>query len=211
MAMSPATEPVAISILAKAPIPGLTKTRLIPVLGAHGAAKLQEALTARAVETAVAAQTGPVTLWATPDGTHPSFRELAVRPRIAIRRQPDGDIGARMLAACEAVSGPVLVIGTDCPSLLPAHLRAAADALREGCDVAVIPAEDGGYVMIGMRQPQPALFDAMPWGTDIVMTETRKRITENGLRCHELPTLWDIDRPDDLERLRGDRDFARFF
>jgi len=209
--MAMATEAVAISIMAKAPVPGLTKTRLIPALGAHGAAMLQEALTARAVDTAVTAQTGPVTLWATPDGTHPSFRELTIASRIAIRRQPDGDLGTRMLAACDAVSGPVLVIGTDCPSLVPAHLHAAADALREGCDVAIIPAEDGGYVLIGTRHPQPMLFSAMPWGTDMVMAETRKRITEDGLRCRELPALWDIDRPDDLERLRGDSAFERFF
>lgn len=207
----PSTEPVAIAILAKAPIAGLAKTRLMPALGAHGAAMLQEALTARAVETATAAQTGPVTLWATPDATHPSFRELAVKSQIAVKRQPDDDLGARMLAACEAVDGPALVIGTDCPSLSPAHLQKAADALRHGSDVVVIPAEDGGYVLIGMRKPQPQLFGAMPWGTDSVMAETRTRIAGIGLRHRELPALWDVDRPDDLEKLRGDPGFARFF
>jgi rSAM/selenodomain-associated transferase 1 len=205
------TEPVSIAILAKAPIPGLTKTRLMPALGAHGAAMLQETLTTRAVETATAAQTGRVTLWATPDATHPSFRELAVRHNIAVRRQPDGDLGARMLAACQSVSGSVLVIGTDCPSLVPAYLRMAADALREGCDVVVIPAEDGGYVLIGTRAPQPGLFAAMNWSTDSVMAETRKRVTAGGLNCRELPALWDVDRPEDIERLRGDAAFERFF
>ena len=207
MAM-PKIEPVAIAILAKAPIPGFTKTRLFPALGAHGAAMLQEFLTARAVETAIAAQTGPVTLWATPDATHPSFRELAMRSRLTIRRQPDGDLGARMLAASE--TGPVLVIGTDCPALSPVHLRTAADTLREGYDVVAMPAEDGGYVLVGTRQAQPALFDTMSWGTDGVMAETRRRIAESGLRCREL-ALWGIDRPEDLERLRGDPGFAHFF
>jgi rSAM/selenodomain-associated transferase 1 len=206
-----ASEPVAIAILAKAPVAGLAKTRLIPALGAHGAAMLQEALTARAVETAIAAQIGPVTLWATPDATHPSFRELAVRSRIAIKRQPDGDLGARMLAACEGAGGPVLVIGTDCPALSPAQLQAAADTLRDGCDVAVISAEDGGYVLIGMRKPQPVLFGSMPWGTDRVMAETRKRMSENGLQCLEGPALWDVDRPEDIEKLRGEPHFVRFF
>ena len=207
----PASEPVTIAILAKAPVAGLAKTRLIPTLGAHGAAMLQEALTARTVETAIAAQIGPVTLWATPDATHPSFRELAVRSRIAVKLQPDGDLGARMLAACEATGGPVLVTGTDCPSLSPAHLQAAAGALRDGYDVAVISAEDGGYVMIGMRKPQSVLFGSMPWGTDRVMAETRQRMSENGLRCFEHPALWDVDRPEDIEKLRGDPHFARFF
>lgn len=207
----PPTETVAIAILAKAPVPGLAKTRLIPALGAHGAAMLQEALTVRAVETAISAQTGPVTLWATPDATHPSFRELAAKRRIAVKRQPDGDLGARMLAACEAVAGPVLVIGADCPRLTPAHLLEAARALRDGSDVAVIPAEDGGYVLIGMRKPESQLFHAMPWGTDRVMTETCKRVVETGLRLFEMPALYDIDCPDDLEKLRGDPAFARFF
>jgi rSAM/selenodomain-associated transferase 1 len=203
------TDPVAISILAKAPVAGLAKTRLMPALGAHGAAVLQEALTAHAVATAIAADTGPITLWAAPDATHPSFRELAVRSRIAVRRQPEGDLGARMLAASDA--GPALVIGTDCPSLTPAHLQAAADALRDEHDVAIIPAEDGGYVLIGTRAPRPRLFEAMPWGTDAVMAETRTRIAEGKLRCREFSPLFDIDRPDDLERLRGDPGFAHFF
>lgn len=204
-------EPVAIAILAKAPVPGFAKTRLIPALGAHGAAMLQDALTARAVETAVTAKTGPVTLWAVPDATHPSFRELAVKSQIAIRRQTDGDLGARMLAAIEAASGPVLVIGTDCPAISPVHLQDAAGALRGGSDIVVIPAEDGGYVLIGMRKPQPQLFRAMLWGTDSVMAETRERMADTKLRSFELPALWDVDRPGDLERLRGDPAFARFF
>ena len=116
-----------------------------------------------------------------------------------------------MLAACEAVSGPVLVIGTDCPSFSPVHLRDAAQALRDGFDVVVTPAVDGGYVLIGMRQPRPALFDGIEWGTDSVMQATRQRATQAGLRLHESPPLWDIDRPEDVERLRGDPRFAQFF
>lgn len=207
----PPTETVAIAILAKAPVPGLAKTRLISALGAHGAAMLQEALTARAVATAVTAQIGPVTLWTAPDATHPAFRELAVSARITVKRQPEGDLGDRMLAACAAIAGPVLVIGTDCPSLTPAHLQATACGLREGDDIVVIPATDGGYVLIGMRAPQPSLFGAMAWSTDTVMAETRKRIALGKLRCREWPALRDIDRPEDLETLRGDRGFARFF
>ena len=75
----------------------------------------------------------------------------------------------------------------------------------------MISAEDGGYVMIGMRKPQPVLFGSMPWGTDRVMAETRGRSSENGLRCLEHQALWDVDRPEDIERLRGDPTFARFF
>ena len=188
-----------IAILAKAPIPGFAKTRLIPALGAHGAAVLQEQLTELAVETATAAGIGPVFLWATPDEGHSAFRGLARRFSITLARQPDDELGQRILAAFEAGAG--LVIGTDCPALTPAHLRDAATALQNN-DLAVIPAEDGGYVLIAMTKPQPALFTEIAWGSRRVMRETRRRASTFGLTIHEFPPLWDVDRPEDLERLR---------
>ncbi len=210
MVMCPAkTDAVTITILAKAPIPGLAKTRLIPALGAHGAAALQEQLTERAVETAIASGLGPLMLWGAPDETHPSFGVLARRFALVLRRQPDGDLGRRMLAAIEAAGGPVLVIGTDCPALTFEHLRDAAAALHSN-DAVAIPAEDGGYVLIGMNEPRPALFATMPWGAATVMAETRRRAATHGLSLHELPPLWDIDRPDDLDRLRAFDSLAVF-
>jgi hypothetical protein len=195
-------EPVAVAVLAKAPLAGLAKTRLIPVLGAGGAALLHRRLVERAVATACAAALGPVTLWATPDTGHPAFQALAVHFRIALDRQGEGDLGARMLAAIAAAKAPVLVIGTDCPVLTSDHLRMAADILRGGADVVVIPAEDGGYALIGMRTPERALFSDMPWSTSGVMEETRRRLKALALTWQEPVTLWDIDRPQDLERLR---------
>lgn len=192
-------EPIAIAILAKAPIPGLAKTRLIPALGAQGAACLQSRLIARAVACACVAATGPVTLWATPDTEHPVFATARTRCGIALACQPDGDLGMRMLAALG--SGPSLVIGTDCAALTAEHLRAAANALRDGCDVVLIPAEDGGYVLIGTRSPQPALFSEMRWSVAAVMEETRTRLRRLGLSWSELARLWDLDRPEDLARL----------
>src|SRR5258708_29255347 len=99
--------PVSVAILAKAPVPGFAKTRLIPAIGAHAAAVLQERLTEQTVATAIAAGSGPVTLWCAPDPSHPSFMELARRTAIKLSRQPEGDLGARMVAA---FSGPTLVI-----------------------------------------------------------------------------------------------------
>ena len=195
-------EPITIAVLAKAPLPGLVKTRLIPVLGAHAAAILQERLTERAVATAFAAAIGPVTLWTAPDETHPSFHDLAERSALRFRRQPDGDRGDRMLAALAAAGGPALVIGTDCPALAVEHLRAAAEHLRHGADIVTIPAEDGGYVLIGAWRPLPGLFSDMPWGTAAVMAETRQRLAAGGLTGRELAPLWDVDRPDDLDRMR---------
>jgi len=196
-------EPVALAILAKAPVAGSVKTRLIPALGAEGAATLHARLIERTVATACAAAIGPVTLWVTPAAPHACFTAVASRFPIATAAQPDGDLGARMLAACEAACGPAIVIGTDCPVLAASHLRDAAGVLRDGTDVVVIPAEDGGYVLIGSRQPQPRLFDEMTWSTDEVMAQTRQRLTRAGLSWRELPPLWDVDRPEDLGRLRA--------
>jgi uncharacterized protein len=196
-------EPVALAILAKAPVAGSVKTRLIPALGAAGAAGLHARLIERTVETACAAAIGPVTLWVTPAAPHAGFTAAASRFQIGFAAQPDGDLGARMLAACEAACGPAIVIGTDCPALTPSHLRESADVLRDGTDVVVIPAEDGGYVLIGSRRPQSRLFDHMTWSTDQVMTQTRQRLTQAALTWRELPALWDVDRPEDLARLHA--------
>jgi uncharacterized protein len=195
-------DPVAVAVLAKAPLPGFAKTRLIPALGADGAASLQARLVERAVATACAAVIGPVTLWATPDESHPLFQAIGAHLGVALARQGDGDLGARMLAAIAAANAPALVIGTDCPALTSEHLRAAADVLRGGGDAVVIPTEDGGYALIGMRAPAPALFSDMHWSAPGVMDETRRRLRALGLTWQEPVTLWDVDLPEDLERLR---------
>jgi uncharacterized protein len=189
----------AIAVLAKAPIPGFAKTRLIPSIGAHAAAVLQERLTERAVETAATADIGPVTLWCSPDVDRASFQDLARRFPIMLKQQPDGDVGDRMLGAIGANNGQTIVIGTDCPALTVGHLRAAAQAL-DGAEIVLIPAEDGGYVLIGARAPHPQLFDGVAWGTASVMQRTRARIAALGLKSADLPALWDIDTEADLDR-----------
>jgi rSAM/selenodomain-associated transferase 1 len=196
----PATE---IAVLAKAPIPGLAKTRLIARLGADGAARLQAALTEHAVLTALRAGLGPVTLWCTPHTRHPAFTGLAERTGVALRTQRGGDLGARMAHAVaqHAARGPVLLTGTDCPALTAEHLCSAAAALAEGDEVVLFPAEDGGYVLVGVTASHPALFEGVPWGSDQVMDATRKRLRALGLHWSEPTTLWDLDRPEDLDRL----------
>ena len=77
-------------------------------------------------------------------------------------------------------------------------------ALRDR-DAVVIPAEDGGYVLIGLRGPQSGLFSDIEWSTAMVMDETRRRMQALALSCSELPPLWDVDSPDDLARLQGSR------
>src|SRR5262245_17625161 len=116
--MPPATpDPITIAILAKAPDPGIAKTRLVMMLGGDGAATLQGRFIDQVVASAVAAAVGPITLWGTPDIRHPHFRAHAERHGIALKAQPKGDLGARMLAALKEPDAPTIVIGTDCPAL----------------------------------------------------------------------------------------------
>lgn len=192
---------VGVAILARAPIPGQAKTRLIPALGAAGAAALQRWLLQRTVAMALVADVGPVTLWCAGDLRHPDFAHCRAFGSVAVRHQPEGDLGARMLAAQRASpTGATLVIGTDCPALGAAHLREAARQLA-GHDAVLLPAEDGGYVLVGAAQPLPELFAGVDWGTERVMAQTRENLRAAGLRWCEPATLWDIDRPEDLDRL----------
>lgn len=210
MAIAPAEPPaglcqVQVAVLAKAPVPGLAKTRLIPALGPPGAARLQRRLTRAAVQTALDARLGAVTLWCAPHAQHRFFEALRRTTGVPCLVQASGDLGDRMHTAfrlhCE--QGPLLLTGTDCPPLTPDHLRKAAQALIDGEDAVFYPAEDGGYVLVGLRRPQAALFRDIAWSTDAVMVQTRDRARAAGLCICELETLWDLDVPDDLVRWRA--------
>jgi len=95
-----------------------------------------------------------------------------------------------------------VLIGSDCPALRPSDLRAAARALRDGADAVLVPAEDGGYPLLGLRRVSRQLFDGIPWGRATVLDRTRARLRRLGWRWKELRTLWDVDRPEDVARLR---------
>lgn len=193
---------VGIAILAKAPVPGQTKTRLIPALGADGAAKLQAWLLQRTVSLALDSGLGPVTLWWDGALDHPALAACRVLGPIEIRLQPDCDLGERMLIAIveSTTPGGMLVIGTDCPAFTGAHLRTAAARLADH-DAVLYPAEDGGYVLIGMRQAAPEAFADITWGLATVMAQTRQRLRSLNWTWSEPATLWDVDLPHDLERL----------
>jgi hypothetical protein len=118
---------------------------------------------------------------------------------LVLKQQPGGDLGIRMLSAIAAAPGPVLIIGTDCPAFTAETLRTAARALEQA-DVVLIPAEDGGYVLIGTRTAQAELFSDIVWGASTVLAETRARIAAIGLKASELPALWDLDTEVDLAR-----------
>ena len=193
----------AIIIFAKAPVAGLAKTRLIPALGAAGAAALAERLLVHAAAAAVAARLGPVELCVTPDAQHPCFQQLALQHGLHLELQGEGDLGQRMHRALQrALQGHsrVLLMGADAPVLDAALLRQAAAAL-DSHDAVFVPALDGGYALVGLKQPRPRLFDGMTWSTVHVMQDTRERARDAGLSWTETAPVADIDVPADLQHL----------
>jgi rSAM/selenodomain-associated transferase 1 len=193
----------AVVVFAKAPRAGHAKTRLIPALGAVGAAQLAERLMHAALDHAVAACIGPVELCVTPDSDHPAFAIAMQRHAITLTDQGEGDLGERMARAFERVlrdHAGALLIGTDAPGLDAAYLRAAAQAL-DAADAVFGPAADGGYTLVGLRRPAPDLFTQMRWSHAQVMAQTRERIRRLQLRHVELPVLHDVDEPADLIHL----------
>lgn len=200
----------AVILFAKAPLPGLAKTRLAPALGAPGAAALAAQLLRHAVQQAMAAALGPVEICCAPDAGHALFAELAQQHGLALTLQGGGDLGQRMDRAfkrvlAQAVQGHgqgqgALLMGTDAPALDAARLRQAAAALARSPAV-FVPALDGGYALVGLRRPAPCCFEGMAWSTPLVMQHTRRRLQAAGLGWAELAPVPDIDEAADLRHL----------
>lgn len=193
-----------ILIFAKAPVPGQVKTRVIPALGAAGAADLASELLDGLVRRIARARLAPLELWCAPDRAHPLFHRLAASAGVELHVQRGGDLGERLgSAAADALTraNAVLLVGADIPELDDAYCARALGSL-ESVETVIGPAEDGGYVLLGLKAPAPALFRHMPWGSDRVGRITRQRIERLGWRCSVLPALWDLDRPTDLLRYR---------
>ncbi|MGH8622135.1 MAG: TIGR04282 family arsenosugar biosynthesis glycosyltransferase [Burkholderiales bacterium] len=194
----------AVIVFARAPSPGTVKTRLIPLLGAEGAAALHARLVEKTLETAHAAAFPRIELHGTPGIDDPFLRSCGARFAAALVAQAGDDLGARMHSAFEsalAARPRALLVGSDCPALTARHLRQADRALRDGADAVLVPCEDGGYALIGLTRADARLFDGIAWGGGTVMAGTRARLSELGWRWRELETLWDVDRPDDYARL----------
>lgn len=194
-----------LQIFSRLPQAGISKTRLIPALGAEGAAQLQSRLLLRTVTQAVQARLAPVELWCTPDCSDPFFQSLAATHDLALFAQCDGDLGRRMDHALDSAlksADFALLIGTDCPAMRPVHMATCLEGLETGQDAALLPASDGGYVAIGLRRPASWLFEKMPWGGSDVLTHTRNRLNQQGWTWLEPALLWDVDEPADWLRLQ---------
>jgi uncharacterized protein len=186
--------------MARHPEPGRVKTRLAAVLGDDRACLLHRAFVLDLADR-LASLPYDVT-WAYTPAAAPF---PALLPHTRCVAQVGDDLGARMAHAVAAAfaedTRPVLVIGADVPHVPATCLAEAAE--MAATRIVVGPAEDGGYYLIGLARPIPELFTDVPWGSDAVLETTRERARVLGLAMHLLPRTFDVDEPQDLERLRG--------
>jgi rSAM/selenodomain-associated transferase 1 len=182
-------------VFTRYPEPGKVKTRLIPCLGPEGAADLQRRLTRHTLATARAARR-PVVV-RTSGGDSPAWDGLL--GDLTRLDQGEGDLGERLARASrdafDAGSRKVVVIGSDCPRLTPGRIDLAFREL-DHVDLVFGPAEDGGYYLIGLTAPFPAVFEDIPWGGPAVMRTSLARAA--GQKVALLASLPDVDRPGDL-------------
>lgn len=193
-----------ILIFAREPILGKVKTRLEADLGTIRTFDLHCALITYQVKRVTHKSLAPMELWVTSNPSHKLFLHLGGRSNTFEQR--GNDLGQRMLNAAESVlkrSKSVVMIGADCPSVDSDYLEQALSLLSQGTDVVIGPAEDGGYVLLGLSQVWPDLFYDIPWGTGQVMESTLQRLDASDLRYSLLDSRWDVDRPEDVARLAG--------
>ena len=201
-------QPVAkgtIMVFARAPVPGRTKTRLIPALGAEAAAHLHAYLIDRTLSLLMAIDNVNVTLWCMPSTDDPFFLSCAERYGVGLSVQHGDSIGSSMHHAFGKTlkTAPwAIVLGTDCPELQIDDVQRAIEAMQNGMDAVAGPAYDGGYYLLGLRQAPPRLFENIPWGTEQVWTMTQNRLRTLGWSWATIARRHDLDRPEDLEYLK---------
>ncbi|MCQ8104008.1 TIGR04282 family arsenosugar biosynthesis glycosyltransferase [Methylomonas sp. SURF-2] len=190
-------------IFCKAPIPGQVKTRLQPALNAAQAAEAHRQLTRMTLQRAFQRALCPVELHCAPDTHDDFFQDCVSRYPLVLKPQRGADLGERMQHAfADALSRyrHAVLMGCDCPSLSADDLHRALLKLLAGHDAVIAPADDGGYVMIGLNQAQPSLFSDMTWSHDQVMAATRRRAKDLGLKVYELDSQWGVDNYQDWQR-----------
>ena len=192
-----------IIIFAKAPQAGLAKTRLIPALGAAGAAALARQMLLHTLQVALDSGVGTVELCVTPAIAAAAWHDINLPHGILITEQGEGDLGERMARAAQRAlqqGEHVLLIGTDCVEMSAWLLHAAALALHDN-DAVIHCTADGGYALLGLRQFNPLLFADMPWSTDAVASHTLDRIGQLHWSVQVGQMLHDVDEPQDLKFL----------
>jgi len=181
-------------LFAKYPIAGFAKTRLIPALGANGAATLHRVLAERTVRTLLASRARIEVRYTGADAA--AFRQW-LGDDVELVEQVEGDLTARLMAA--STDSPHIFFGADTPDLSLDIVQQAIAALLHN-EIVIGPANDGGYYLLGMRRARPELLTDMPWSTDEVLPETLRRLDSLRIAPVMLPMLSDCDRPEDLEQ-----------
>ncbi len=202
-------------LFARYPVPGEAKTRLIPAIGARNAALLHRRMAEHAAGAARSArEAGGIAITVCCTGARARNFRAWLGEDLRYAPQPEGDLGARLRQAFGAAfsggAGGALAVGADVPDLSADLLLRAVDGLK-GRDVVLGPAADGGYYLIGTNRFRPELFGNVDWGTGNVCRQTREAIRRHGMTSLELPTLRDVDRPEDLAGIRGDPRFMEAF
>jgi hypothetical protein len=208
-------KPVAVAIVCKTPTPGQSKTRLSPPLLPEEGAAISACFIRDLSQTIQSlAGDGGVQGCAvyTPSGSEAALRRL-LPDAFELILQGEGGLGARLLKATAdliaAGYAGVILVGSDSPTLPKAILRAAADAVRQGDNVVLSPALDGGYTLIGLSRPHARLFDDMPWSTDAVYRLTLARAAELGLPVVSVPGWYDVDDAASFQMLEAEIDGVR--
>lgn len=192
-----------ILLFAKAPVEGKVNTRLIPDIGVREATRLQEEFINQRLQMLEQADLCHVVLMCSPDKDDNFFLKCQQQYNIDLSQQSGSDLGARMFNGVHAALELYkfcIVIGTDAPALDVEEITKAIDTLHAGKKVVIVPAEDGGYVLIGMRYVYNCLFEVMPWGSSEVLPLTRDRLLTNRISFEELSPCWDVDRIEDYQR-----------
>lgn len=191
-------------IFTKAPIAGYCKTRLIPTLGQQGAALLQQELIANCIKQFCEQPLCPTELWCSPDTRDPFLQSLAADYELPLFPQQGTDLGQRMYHAMSYQNAEsTIIIGTDCPVMTRHYLKTALSILDKGSEAVIGPAEDGGYVLLGLRNIVKGLFDDIPWGSGHVLQVTTQRMDQHVIRWQGMAPLWDLDEEKDLLRYRA--------
>lgn len=192
-------------VFSKAPVAGAVKTRLVPHISFEQAARLHAELTRDRLRVCTEASLCDVQLWCSPDTGHPFFNECRNHYGIELQIQQGSDLGERMSNAIKFMLDSyrkIIIIGSDAPALDSGAIDEAITALDD-TDIVLVPAEDGGYVLIGAATHRDGMLDDVPWGTANVLADTVRNARRLGLDYRLQDTCWDVDRPEDLLRYQS--------
>jgi rSAM/selenodomain-associated transferase 1 len=194
----------AILVFSKAPVAGQVNTRLVPYITAEQAALLHEELTHDRLQMCTSAGTCDVQLWCSPDTSHRFFVDCQHRYGVQLKQQYGSDLGERISNALKTMLGSytkIVIIGSDAPVLDMNIIDAAFNQL-EHKEIVMVPAEDGGYVLLGATVQHDDMLKDVPWGTEKVLASTLDNIERLNFDYALVGQSWDVDRPEDLERYR---------